>query len=88
MRRSRIIFRTLSDRTTVAPHCQLRCHSKGIGLQHEPIGRGKARLCDRENGFLGRTFIFADVFKSKCAIGVFAFDNADFAECAFADNAE
>jgi hypothetical protein len=38
--------------------------------------------------FLGRTFIFTDVFESKSAIGVFAFDNADLAKGAFTDNAE
>jgi hypothetical protein len=92
-----MIFRTLSDRTTVARHGQLDCYvtSTGYGRLQKPglvKERGQRVVgfagTTYEAVFLGRTFIFTDVFESKSAIGVFAFDNADLAKGAFTDNAE
>jgi hypothetical protein len=64
-------------------------HARGAEeLQEASWARVMARRCNQRGSELEPTFIFANVLESERAVGVFAFDYADFAKCALANNAE
>jgi hypothetical protein len=74
MRRSRMMLRTLSDRTTVTQH------------QHQALlVRGTAR---QSHARCRPTFIFPYVLQRKREAGVFALDDAHLAEGALAYNSQ
>jgi len=73
IRRSRMMFRTLSDRTTAG---------KGK-RQHEGADRPVHGVRGARGG---HTFILSDVLEGKRQSGIFPLDNSYFAESAAADD--
>ena len=77
MRRSRMILRTLSDRTTVTRRQQQV--PENPSLWHDAIPPPSARRL---------TFVFSYVLERECEARVFALDNAHLAKGALADDAQ
>jgi len=84
------MFRTLSDRTTVAQHRQYISHAIKGGVW-SGIGCLNATKCasSRFTGVvLVRTFIFANIFESEDTIRILPLYYADLAKSALANNTQ
>lgn len=80
MRRSRMILRTLSDRTTVTR----RQHESPVDLR---VATG-CRCQSCPNCASKRTFVFPYVLERECEARVLSLDNAHFSKGTFADDSQ